>query len=82
MQRLDGPDVPGAGGPCGAASGATGFNGPRNRWLNPHYERIGDVRSEDPADRLPRSKPVWFIEIGCAAIDKGTNQPNKFLDPK
>ena len=31
---------------------------------------------------VPMSKPVWFTEIGCAAIDKGTNQPNKFLDPK
>jgi hypothetical protein len=27
-------------------------------------------------------KPIWFTEIGCAAIDKGTNEPNKFLDPK
>ena len=31
---------------------------------------------------VPRSKPVRFTELGCAAIDKGTNQPNKFLDPK
>ncbi len=30
----------------------------------------------------PQSKPVRFTELGCAAIDKGTNQPNKFLDPK
>ena len=30
----------------------------------------------------PRSKPIRFTEMGCAAIDKGTNQPNKFLDPK
>jgi hypothetical protein len=33
-------------------------------------------------DWVPQSKPIWFTEIGCAAIDKGTNQPNKFLDPK
>lgn len=33
-------------------------------------------------DWVPQSKPVWFTELGCAAIDKGTNQPNKFLDPK
>lgn len=26
--------------------------------------------------------PIWFTEIGCAAVDKGTNQPNRFLDPK
>lgn len=31
---------------------------------------------------VPQSKPIWFTEIGCAAIDNGTNQPNKFLDPK
>lgn len=31
---------------------------------------------------LPRSKPIRFSEMGCAALDKGTNQPNKFLDPK
>jgi len=65
---------PGDGRSRGAASGATGFNGPRNRWLmNPHDERIGGVRAENPTDRLPRSKSAWFIEIGCAAIDKGTN---------
>jgi hypothetical protein len=29
---------------------------------------------------VPRSKPVWFTEMGCAALDKATNQPNKFLD--
>ncbi|WP_420394956.1 baseplate multidomain protein megatron [Nioella sp.] len=31
---------------------------------------------------IPRSKPIRFTEMGCAAVDKGTNQPNKFLDPK
>jgi hypothetical protein len=25
---------------------------------------------------------VWFTEYGCPAVDKGTNQPNKFVDPK
>lgn len=33
-------------------------------------------------DWVPKSKPIWFTEFGCAAIDKGTNQPNRFLDPK
>ncbi len=54
----------------------------RNWWLNPHFERIGGVRQGAPTDWLPQSKPIWFTEFGCAAIDKGTNQPNKFLDPK
>lgn len=31
---------------------------------------------------VPKSKPIWFTEFGCAAIDKGSNEPNKFLDPK
>ena len=31
---------------------------------------------------VPQSKPIWFTEFGCAAIDKATNEPNKFLDPK
>ncbi|MDG4649811.1 glycoside hydrolase TIM-barrel-like domain-containing protein [Roseibacterium sp. SDUM158017] len=30
----------------------------------------------------PRMKPIVFTEFGCPAIDRGTNQPNKFLDPK
>jgi hypothetical protein len=48
----------------------------------PHHERIGGVRQAQPTGWVPQSKPIWFTEIGCAAIDKGTNQPNKFLDPK
>lgn len=54
----------------------------RNWWLNPHHERIGGVRQSTPTDWVPQSKPVWFTEYGCAAIDKGANQPNKFLDEK
>ena len=27
-------------------------------------------------------KPVWFTELGCAAVDKGTNEPNRFADTK
>lgn len=54
----------------------------RNWWANRHHERIGGVRQEAPTDWEPQGKPVWFTELGCAAIDKGTNQPNKFLDPK
>ena len=40
------------------------------------------MRSAVPTAWVPRSKPIWFTELGCAAIDKGTNQPNRFLDPK
>ncbi|EYD74428.1 GTA host specificity protein [Rubellimicrobium mesophilum DSM 19309] len=50
-------------------------------WSNPHHDRVdGQRRAASPW--VPKSKPIWFTEIGCAAIDKGTNEPNKFLDPK
>ncbi|MEL6994222.1 MAG: glycoside hydrolase TIM-barrel-like domain-containing protein [Pseudomonadota bacterium] len=54
----------------------------RNWWENEHYDRVGGVRSSQTTAWQPRSKPFRFTEYGCAAIDKGTNQPNKFLDPK
>ncbi|MGY6536662.1 MAG: baseplate multidomain protein megatron [Pararhodobacter sp.] len=53
-----------------------------NWWRNAHVDRIGGVPVAEPTDWAPASKPVWFTEFGCAAIDKGTNQPNVFLDPK
>ncbi len=54
----------------------------RNWWGNAHHDRIDGVRQAAPTDWVPMSKPVWFTEFGCAAINKGTNQPNKFLDLK
>ena len=51
-------------------------------WSSDHHERVDGVRSDTPTEWIPQSKPIWFTELGCAAIDKGTNQPNKFLDPK
>ncbi len=54
----------------------------KNWWSRTHHERVGGVRSEAPTAWEPGTKPIWFTELGCAAIDKGTNQPNKFLDPK
>ncbi|RVV99114.1 hypothetical protein EKE94_09025 [Mesobaculum littorinae] len=54
----------------------------RSWWSHRHHERIGGVWHEAPTAWVPQSKPIWFTEYGCAAIDKGTNQPNKFLDPK
>lgn len=54
----------------------------RNWWSLPHHDRIGGVRQGSTTAWVPQSKPIWFTEIGCAAVDKGTNQPNKFIDPK
>ncbi|MEQ9693225.1 glycoside hydrolase/phage tail family protein [Shimia sp. SDUM112013] len=53
-----------------------------NWWRNDHHDRIDGVRQAGATGWVPQSKPVWFTELGCAAVDKGTNQPNKFLDPK
>jgi len=51
-------------------------------WQGRHHDRLGGVRQTVPSPWVPQSKPIWFTELGCAAIDKGTNEPNKFLDPK
>jgi hypothetical protein len=51
-------------------------------WSNLHHDRIGGTRSAEPSAWVPGSKPFRFTEYGCAAIDKGTNQPNRFIDVK
>lgn len=51
-------------------------------WANAHYNRPGGVESATPTAFVPQSKPVWLMEIGCPAVDKGANQPNVFVDPK
>ncbi len=54
----------------------------RNWWGRPHFDRPGGVRNAEQTAWMPRSKPIWFTEFGCPAVDKGTNQPNVFLDEK
>jgi hypothetical protein len=51
-------------------------------WSEPHFNRPGGIESATPTAWVPQSKPVWFTELGCPAIDRGTNQPNVFFDPK
>jgi hypothetical protein len=51
-------------------------------WENTHHNRIGGAMDTQPTSWVPMSKPVWFTEIGCPAIDKGTNQPNTVLNPQ
>ncbi len=51
-------------------------------WTNAHHDRIAGVRQATASAWVPQSKPIWFTELGCAAVDKGTNEPNRFLDPK
>lgn len=45
---------------------------------NAHHERIGGARQPMATSWSPASKPVWFTEIGCPAVDLGANRPNVF----
>ncbi|BAQ69896.1 hypothetical protein NHU_02749 [Rhodovulum sulfidophilum] len=54
----------------------------RSWWQNAHHDRIDGVRSAVSTAWVPQSKPIWFTELGCPAVDKGTNAPNLFSDPK
>ncbi len=58
------------------------FKDIKSWWFNVHYNRPGGVESRTPTAWVPESKPFWFMEVGCPAIDKGPNQPNVFVDPK
>ncbi len=52
-----------------------------NWWSNKHVHRVGGIKTE-ASNWVPQSKPIWFTELGCPAVNKGTNQPNVFYDPK
>ncbi|MBB3996563.1 baseplate multidomain protein megatron [Aureimonas pseudogalii] len=54
----------------------------RGWWSHRHVERRGGVETGPSSAWVPRSKPIWFTELGCPAIDRGANQPNVFVDPK
>jgi hypothetical protein len=54
----------------------------RSWWENAHFDRPGGVEQATPTAWVPQSKPFWFTEVGCPAVDKGANQPNVFFDPK
>ena len=54
----------------------------RSWWDNAHYERAGGAELPAPTSWVPQSKPIWLTEIGCPAVDKGSNAPNVFPDPK
>ncbi|HEX7776472.1 MAG TPA: glycoside hydrolase TIM-barrel-like domain-containing protein, partial [Parvibaculum sp.] len=51
-------------------------------WANAHYDRPGGTESGTPTAWVPEGKPIVLTETGCPAIDKGTNEPNVFVDPK
>lgn len=54
----------------------------RNFWSRAHHDRPAGVRASTPTDWVPESKPLWLIELGCPAVDKGANTPNLFSDAK
>ncbi len=51
-------------------------------WSNPHHDRLGGVRSAMPTAWVPGMKPIRLTEFGCAAVNRGGNAPNRFVDPK
>ena len=50
-------------------------------WSNPHVERRGGIETAATA-WVPKSKPIWFTELGAPAVDLGANRPSVFPDPK
>ena len=53
-----------------------------NWWSNAHFERRSGAETGLVSPWVPQSKPIWFTELGCPAVDRGSNQPNVFPDPK
>ncbi len=54
----------------------------RNWWGNLHHDRVRGVEKSTPTAWVPGSKPIWFTELGCPAVDKSAARPNVFPDPK
>ena len=53
-----------------------------NWWSNEHFDRPAGVEGGTATSWVPESKPIYFTELGCPAVDKGANQPNVFTDLK
>lgn len=54
----------------------------RNWWNNLHFNRPAGVESGSHTAWVINSKSIIFSELGCPAVNKGSNQPNVFFDPK
>lgn len=53
----------------------------RSWWSNPHVARLDGVEvARTPW--VPHGKQIRLTEIGVPAVDKGTNEPNLFPDPR
>ncbi len=51
-------------------------------WSNAHVERVGGAELPGATGWVARSKPIWLVETGCPAVDRGANAPNVFPDGK
>jgi hypothetical protein len=51
-------------------------------WSNAHVERVGGVELPGATGWAARSKPIWIMETGCPAVDRGPNAPSVFPDGK
>ena len=49
-------------------------------WSNAHFERNHGEELSQPTPWIAKSKPIWIIETGCPAVDRGSNAPNIFPD--
>ncbi|HJU33173.1 MAG TPA: glycoside hydrolase/phage tail family protein, partial [Hyphomicrobiaceae bacterium] len=58
------------------------FKDIKSWWLSEHFDRPSGIEAASPTAWVPQSKPFWFTELGCPAVDKGANQPNVFIDAK
>lgn len=58
------------------------FKDLKSWWGNEHFDRPSGIEDASATDWVPQSKPIWFAETGCPAVDRGANQPNVFYDPK
>jgi GTA TIM-barrel-like domain/Putative phage tail protein len=50
-------------------------------WSNQHICRIANQETA-VSPWIACSKPIWFLEFGCPAVDRGSNAPNAFPDEK
>ena len=51
------------------------FKDIRAWWLNQHFDRPGGIESATPTAWVPQSKPFWFTELGCPAVDRAPTSP-------
>jgi len=54
----------------------------RNWWQKDHFPRINGVRQTSKTLWNAGSKPIWLMEVGFPAVDKGGNRPSVFPDAK